>query len=91
MHTKFSLKKFQGKEHLGENVRTSLTRMSAKYNVRMTARFTRNWPGINCNNRFLLNMPTLSTTELGNFFKLIEVFKEDPPPPHPSLQRLVCQ
>lgn len=57
--------------------------MPEKYNVRVTARFSRNCPGKDYDNRFLLNMPTLSTTEVGNFFKLIEGFKEDalPQPP----------
>jgi len=94
---KIFIKKSQGKDQLGENVRTSLTRMTQKHNVLVTARFTRKWLGIDCNNRFLLNMPTLSTTEVGNFFKLIAVFKEEalhpphPPTPLPSAQRLVCQ
>ena len=35
MYTKFSSKKSQGKDHLGENVRTILKRMTHKYNVRV--------------------------------------------------------
>ena len=53
---KIFIKKSQGNEQLGENVRTSLTRMTQKYSVRVTARFTRKWLGIDCNKRFLLTL-----------------------------------
>jgi hypothetical protein len=44
---KIFIRKSQGEEQLGENVRTSLKRVPEKYNVCVTARFTRKWPGIN--------------------------------------------